>query len=610
MDQPAVALTMIQTFLQNRRFAPATPVSKLTAALAGPDEDPERCPRVSDASGTFNSSIYDTEEGSRTSTSSGVMSGLDFWTGFKKPQQTRKPRQSRRNNLKGSPQKRNLEYNRQSEQGDTGRRLEDEIQATSGASSPVISHTAHNNVHSAAQSSAPYALIIGHVVAFNQSARVHVRLVHHGAAAHLQQKHHLDSAAAAQALQGYEYELRVDPGNRVIPIDLPALLSSHLAGDVTIDALRDGQEYVLSTWVGSREQAGQAVQKHASSRRTINVTPGCFNPDHVQCCGNGLCVAAPSSSGPSFSGVCQCDTGYVGPSCAEFAPHGLSHNISTHLEASVTCPAHSFPQDPQFAVHPVLPAPGVLPATVDTIPIVPVAADPAPASKKPAPANGGKPKINLNVCPGRSETSGNPHAQCSASLELRLTLRDSANSWLSPARFNAQYQKIAADALLQDILHATASTSSAQGVLRTGQVNAGPCEFSPPAGDVLISDTARVSRNETSAATPLPAAEGLPYCLARVTGPASAVTALVTTLLGQMEDSMSPLRSGLISAHLHQTATVVISHDPAAPSSQSDGYGRYGWIGAAAVVVVVLFLVRKRRQRNVAASTVAGLQLV
>jgi hypothetical protein len=213
-----------------------------------------------------------------------------------------------------------------------------------------------------------------------------------------------------------------------------------------------------------------------------------------------------------------------------------------------------------------------------------------------------KEREKFYVCPGRSETSGNPHALCSTSLELRLTLQDSANSWLSPGRFNAQYQKIAAEALLQDILHAIPRGPAAQRLLEAARVAVGPCEYMPSAGDFIVNGITTGVPNEA------PTALGLPFCLARLAGPASTVGALVTALLAQMKDSMSPLRSGLISAHLHHASTVVISHSTttAEPDALSGGYAWLGWGAAAAVVAAVLLLLRSRRRLRSSAETSVG----
>ena len=300
MDQPAVALDMIGTFLQDRRFS--TGQAKLGVAFGGPEEDPERCPRFE---GVGNGS--DPHRVAKKPSTS-LISGLGFWRGAKGGQHMHKIRSDQRSYIK-----------QHRVQKADGRQLLEEITPPHPPQQPLDT----------------YSLVIGHATPMNGSVLLHLRLTHKSIAAHLHWYHKLDVATLSKALSEKKFEIKVEPGDQRIVVDTYSFLQHHqLVGDVLIKDLRDGVEYSFSTWVSDA-----AGVKQLSSRRTVQSTVGCFDPAIAQCCGHGQCVPGPpDSSGDAF---CRCDTGFFGPTCSSFVTHNdKSSTGSSRLDTSVTCPAH------------------------------------------------------------------------------------------------------------------------------------------------------------------------------------------------------------------------------------------------------------------------------
>jgi hypothetical protein len=530
MDQPAIALRMISAFLQNKRFSATTSQAKLGVSLHGPEGETERCERnISSAVDTSGSSS------SSGSGSGGLMSGLSFWPSQRTS--TGSGAHLRKTKGKGGS-RRNfaLASATQSPQ----RLLSAETPSThpphhhphgpqSVDHTPVLPHQHHGLA---------YALVLGHATPLNGSVLLHIRLVHHAAAAHLQQHHHLDASAAAQALAGVQFHVLMEPGHRAVVVDLQALLNNHLAADVTIGGLKDGQEYTFTT-----QYVDALGAVHPSSKRVVTATPGCFNPTALQCCGNGACVPAASGVG----GVCRCDVGYTGPGCDHIAQVGAM--VSPFTDSTVTCPAH-FHSHAAIVLKPPAPLQDV--ATVGDKPMhAPVNAGAHVGATVALPgASGTSPNgaTAVNYC--AFSTSGNSAEDCVVSVEVQLRLSTDSNmAWLEPQRFNAHYRSAAATLLRADVLVALESTLPLQ--LMGVQVTV------TEEGSLTALQSKEVARFGTNADLPTAADVKTQAFYVRLQGHAAAVNQQTALLLQALAERTSQLRTqSAIAGHLSPSYVV------------------------------------------------------
>lgn len=566
MDQPLVGLSMINAFLQNQRFGSGA--SKLGVALSGPDDDIHaRCPRYTpEGANTTDNEAYGSGNSAAPKTSSSLMSSLTFWPAAASEKKvrggTRKGRGRR--NFSSTPP---LQYTDPAPEQRQRQLLED-------SSAPP-----------------PYTLSIGHATPMNGSVLLHLRLTQTGISYHQQHQALHDEAAAA--LLSQHFEVRVDPGQRDVHVDVAALVKNKLTTDILIDKLHDGVEYSFTTlWQDAKGD------KQLMSRRSVTVKPGCFHPAMIQCCGNGECVAAKDSGAGAY---CKCDGGYTGALCSSYAVSktGVTDSSKLIMDTTATCPAH-----PLHHAH-------LVNASIH--------------SKKKVVLEETK---EMKYCTATS--SGSERASCCVSVGLVLQPRG-ALSWAAPAKFDVSYKSVVSSALRQDIVGSLQAHGSA--MVRVDST-VGSALQSLPGDTVVVNRTATHPANHPAAAHSHAAHTAVKESIlshaigpsagdthahsvqvtVRLCGQDSEVNTDVQSLLQQLGDSSSALRSGLVSGHLKANHVFVVAHAASTQpldnrfatdeTDNRDGKPSYLWMGAMALVAVSIVLCSKKlcgsAKRNVA----------
>jgi hypothetical protein len=534
MDQPAVALSMIGTFLQNKRYAAVTSQNKLGVALDAPGTGNERCERTPSTGGV--PAAPDSSSGSAASPL-----GLGFWPSSGgvpgKVQHVRRQRVGRRNDHSAVVNSNPIVTAAQG-----GRQLlseDDELRA-SGDGNGARNSTARSLQQ---QATPAFSLVLGHVTPLNGSALAHVKLVHQTHAPHLQHHQHTDHTAVRTALSGYQLALAVQPGNLIVPVDVATLLSKHLTADVVVAGLQDGVEYSFSTVF-----IDQQGVKQAASKRVVTATPGCFNPSFVQCCGNGHCVSG------SAQAYCKCDEGYTGAGCDVIAPHPQASTAAPHvLDTAVTCPAH-------FHAH--LALVHELHTTTEAL-ATEQAGMHQPNRAGTNVSRGLSATEQLRYCGSSLAGSGNTAhpsaALCRVSIQVQLQLSSSGVSsgivWPSQPTVTKHYATAVAVLLGADISAALARVVSGQDVTDIMHVTSGGVARQP--GDSVVlggTDVATSVAHEQS---------GVVRLTVRLLGPAKRVDAVAGQLVEQLQQSTSILRTeGVVGQYLSQDI-VVVSHKDA-----------------------------------------------
>ena len=192
----------------------------------------------------------------------------------------------------------------------------------------------------------PYHLIINAAIPLDTSAMIHLRLQHQhispsssslssSSSSHLQQQslqhlhphyHHQihNKVMITHILENYRCELRIEPGNRTlpIPINIDLLEQNKWTLHVVVDELKGGHDYSFSVWMIDKYHHDRIIN---SSKRDIMIRIGCYHPTITQCCGRGICYPPQKNDGDvmltssSYNSrakpSCKCDAGYSGDNC-------------------------------------------------------------------------------------------------------------------------------------------------------------------------------------------------------------------------------------------------------------------------------------------------------
>lgn len=542
MDQPRIALDMISSFLQNKPFGKV--VSKLAVSLSGSEDATiSRCPRFpsDDASATSGSSSAGASSAAPSTGLGGIMNSL--WpsssAGAGGGGTASSEKKMRGGPRKGRGRRGFAVSTPQAQVSDSSLGQQRDRQLLEESSSP------------------PFTLSIGHATPLNGSVLLHLRLTQTGAAYHQHQALH--EGASNALLSQQHFEIRVDPGQREVLVDVVELARRKFSTDIVIDNLRDGTEYAFSTWW----QDGRG-NKQLMSKRSVLVKPGCFHPSMIQCCGRGECV--PSSSGGEDHGggvssgdtYCKCDSGYTGPLCSSYAVSttGVSNAAKQITDAGVSCPAHTL-----HHAH-------ILNST----------------------SFHGKKKMSLEsssdatkYCQRSISVGGG--GGCCVSVGLLLQPRGS-QSWAAPSMFQTKYRDIVSAALQQDII-GIISLGTTGGSTRVSVESSTGAPL-----QVLPGETAVVNRSSHSSSSPSSVGHHSVHTHAHHVHPSSKeavaaadahshtvhvsiklcglnteVDAEVRRLLQQLTDSSSALRSGLVSSHLKANYVVVVAHTASSTAS-------------------------------------------
>jgi hypothetical protein len=542
MDQPAVALSMIGTFLQNKRYAAVTSQNKLGVALDAPGAASERCERTTSTGGV--PAAPDSSSGSAASSL-----GLGFWPSSGgvpgKVQHVRRQRVGRRNDHSGVM---NPNPVATAAQGDRQLLSEDEGLRASG---DVDSVARNSTARSLQQQATPtFSLVLGHVTPLNGSALAHVKLVHQTHAPHLQHHHHSDHIAVRTALSGYQLAVAVQPGNLIVPVDEATLLSKHLTADVVVAGLHDGTEYSFSTVFTDQQGV-----KQAASKRVVTATPGCFNPAFIQCCGNGRCVSGGTQA------YCKCDDGYTGAGCDVIAPHPQASAAAPHvLDTAVTCPAH-------FHAH--LALVNALNTSTEVIPTQKETRQPNSAGADVrASLNGTQQLEYCGASLGDSGSTAHPSAAlCRVSIQVQLQLPSkgvgSGIVWPSQSTVTKHYGTAVAVLFGADISAALARVVSGQDVSDIAHVTSGGV-VRQPADSVILGGTGVAAGSVAHEQT------GMVRLTVSLLGPAKRIDAVAGQLVDQLRQPTSILRTAGMTGRYLSHDIVVVSHKDAESQSVED----------------------------------------
>jgi hypothetical protein len=533
MDQPAVALSMIGTFLQNKRYAAVTSQNKLGVALDAPGTVSERCERTTSTGGV--PAAPDSSSGSAASSL-----GLGFWPSSGgvpgKVQHVRRQRVGRRNDHSGV-----VYPNPAASAAQGGRQLlsDDEGLRASGDVDSVARNTTARNLQQ--QATPAFSLVLGHVTPLNGSALAHVKLVHQTHAPHLQHHHHTDHTAVRTALSGYQLAIAVQPGSLIVPVDVATLLAKHLTADVVVAGLHDGSEYSFSTVFIDQQGVTQPA-----SKRVVTATPGCFNPSFVQCCGNGRCVSGGTQA------YCKCDDGYTGAGCDVIAPHPQTSAAAPHvLDTAVTCPAH-------FHAH------LALVHTLNTTEALATTRETRQPNSRGTDVstslNGTQQLTYCGVSLSGSGSTAHPSAAlCRVSIQVQLQLSSGGSGgigWPSQPTVTKHYSSAIAVLLGADISAALARVVSGQDVSDIAHVTSGSVVREPRDSVVLGGPgvaAGSVAHEQT----------GMVRLTVSLLGPAKRVDAVAGQLVEQLQQPTSILRTEGVAGRYLSQDIVVVSHKDA-----------------------------------------------
>jgi hypothetical protein len=531
MDQPAVALSMIGTFLQNKRYAAITSQNKLGVALDAPSTVNERCERTATTGGI--PAAPDSSGGSAASSL-----GLGFWPSSGgvqgKVQHVRRQRVGRRNDHSAAVVNPNPVVT--AAQG--GRQLLSDINELEA--SDVDGVARNTTARSLQQQATPaFSLVLGHVTPLNGSALAHVKLVLQTHAPHLQHHHHSDHTAVRTALNGYQLAIAVQPGNLIVPVDVATLLAKHLTADVVVTGLQDGTEYSFSTVYIDHQGVTQPA-----SKRVVTATPGCFSASFIQCCGNGRCVAG------SAQAICKCDEGYTGAGCDVIAPHPQASTAAPHiLDTAVTCPAH-------FHAH--LALVHALNTSTEVVPTQKETRQPNSAGADVRASLNGTQQLKFcGASLGGSGNTAHPSAAlCRVSVQVQLQLSSGGSGgigWPSQSTVTKHYATAVAVLFGADISAALARVVSGQDVSDIMHVTSAGV-VRQPADSVIFGgpDVAAGSvANEPS---------GVVRLTVSLLGPAKRVDAVAGQVVEQLQQPTSILRTEGVAGRYLSQHIVVVSH--------------------------------------------------
>lgn len=165
-----------------------------------------------------------------------------------------------------------------------------------------------------------FAPVIAHTYPLQDGIQVRIRLQH---------LTHLADLTIERTL------LRVEPGSYLIPLHELAFNSSHASVEVKLTGLSAGQKYTLQVERMNKE----STASHRPTRRTHEVTVGCYRAGYSQCCHHGVCEA--HADGPK----CQCDPGYSGEFCNRYIinSHKYTDNTTFSSGDSGQCGVHLQP---------------------------------------------------------------------------------------------------------------------------------------------------------------------------------------------------------------------------------------------------------------------------
>jgi hypothetical protein len=527
MDQPAVALSMIGTYLQNKRYAAITSQNKLGVALDAPGTVSERCERTTSTGGV--SAVPGSSGGSPASPL-----GLGFWPSSGgvpgKVQHVRRQRVGRRNDHSAAVVNPNPVVT--AAQG--GRHL-------LGNGINVAGNTTARRLQQ--QAIPAFSLVLGHVTPLNGSALAHVKLVHQTHAPHLQHHHHSDHTAVRTALSGYQLAVAVQPGNLVVPVDVATLLAKHLTADVVVAGLHDGTEYSFSTVYIDHQGVTQPA-----SKRVVSATPGCFSPAFIQCCGNGRCVTDQRQA------TCKCDEGYTGAGCDVIAPHPQAVAAAPHLlDTAVTCPAH-------FHAH--LALVHALNTSTEVVPTQKETRQPDSAGTDVRASLNGTQQLKYcsTSLTGSSTTPHPSVALCWVSIQVQLQLSSSGSSsgigWPSQPTVTKHYGTAVAVLLGADISAALARVVSGQDVSDIMHVTSGSVVRQP--GDSVV-----LNAPDVAAGSVAHEQTGMVGLTVSLVGPAKRVDAVAGQLVEQVQQPTSILRTEGVAGRYLSQDIVVVSHKDA-----------------------------------------------
>jgi hypothetical protein len=533
MDQPAVALSMIGTFLQNKRYAAITSQNKLGVALDAPSTVNERCERTATTGGI--PAAPDSSGGSAASSL-----GLGFWPSSGgvpgKVQHVRRQRVGRRNDHSAAVVNPNPVVT--AAQG--GRQLLSDINELEASDvDGVVRNTTARSLQQ--QATPAFSLVLGHVTPLNGSALAHVKLVLQTHAPHLQHHHHSDHTAVRTALNGYQLAIAVQPGNLIVPVDVATLLAKHLTADVVVAGLHDGTEYSFCTVYIDQQGVTQPA-----SKRVVPATPGCFSPAFIQCCGNGRCVSGGTQA------YCKCDDGYTGAGCDVIAPHPQAGAASPHvLDTAVTCPAH-------FHAH--LALVHELHTTTEAL-ATEQAGMHQPNSAGTNVSGGLNATEQLRYCSaslaGSGSTAHPSAALCRVSIQVQLQLPSNGVSsgigWPSQSTVTKHYGTAVAVLLGADISAALARVVSGQDVSDIIHVMSGSVVRQP--GDTVVFGASDVVAYSVASEP-----SGVVRLTVSLLGPAKRIDAVAGQLVEQLQQPTSILRTEGVAGRYLSQDIVVVSH--------------------------------------------------
>eukprot|EP01039_Chlorochromonas_danica_P002152 gene2152-2348_t len=181
-----------------------------------------------------------------------------------------------------------------------------------------------------------FAPVIAHSYPLQDGIQIRLRLQH---------LTHLTDLTIERAL------LRVEPGSYLIPLNELVFNSSHASVEVKLTGLIPGQKYTLQVERMNKD----STVSHRLTRRTHEVTVGCYRPGFSQCCHHGVCEA--HADGPK----CQCDPGYSGEFCNRYVVNSYKSTDNTTLSSgdSGQCTVHLQPVAIEWDVK-SLPSPSLL----------------------------------------------------------------------------------------------------------------------------------------------------------------------------------------------------------------------------------------------------------
>lgn len=338
-------------------------------------------------------------------------------------------------------------------------------------------------------------------------------------------------------LRNYHFDIRIEPGNRVVDVNIKLLEKHKYNLDIVIDGLnKKGIDYSFSVWIVDN------YTKHSflSSKRSMTTRVGCYNPLITQCCGRGTCVSSVFKSDLKFNqnAHCICDHSYSGDYCDYYQVEDPIKGISINVSAADTaCPANSLILGTHLK-----------------------ASSTSPMDRIHSSAETHK------YCQYSIETH-NDVSNCCVSIEFLLYSKH-INSWISGKQFNKLYKMSLSDLIKFDIINA----------LELDDIKGNKVSITTKVGSIVPSFDDKIILNQTFSKSgsryehfshreelnnlnnQSPPSLHQHNIVVLLSGESNTINRVTEELMHQRKNSHSSLLGGIVTSHIKPNHIIIVNH--------------------------------------------------